>query len=237
MSPAGCSPPEGNSNAGWPWREMPATQGAVATACYTRRVAETDSELLDRLRGGDALALETLMARYSDRVYRLAYSVTRNEADAEEVMQDVFLTVFRKHDTFEGRSALGSWIYRVTMNAALNRRRGKRTELETALDALLPTFKADGHREGDGDWVLADWSRTPERELLSEESRVAVNRAIDNLPEHYRSVLVLRDVDGLTNEQVAEIMGGSIALVKSRLHRARMALREQLTRHYLGMPA
>jgi RNA polymerase sigma-70 factor (ECF subfamily) len=200
-------------------------------------VAETDRELLDRLRRDDASALETLMARYGDRVYRLAHSVTRNEADAEEVTQDVFLALFRKHETFEGRSALGSWIYRIAMNAALNRRRGRRTELETALDPFLPRFKADGHREGEDGWVLADWSRTPERELLSEERRAAVNRAIDNLPEHYRAVVVLRDVDGLTNEQVAEVMGESIALVKSRLHRARMALREQLTRLYSGTPA
>lgn len=216
---------------------MPPSDEAVVAACYTRRVAETDIELLDRLRAGDAAALETLMTRYGDRVYRLAYSVTRNGADAEEVAQDVFLTVFRKHETFEGRSALGSWIYRITMNAALNRRRGRRADVEIALDPFLPTFKPDGHRDGERAWVLADWSRTPERELLSAEWRAAVNRAIDNLPEHYRAVLVLRDVEDLTNEQVAEIMGGSIALVKSRLHRARMALREQLTRYALEMPA
>jgi RNA polymerase sigma factor (sigma-70 family) len=147
------------------------------------------------------------------------------------------LARFSKHDTFEGRSALSSWIYRVTMNAALNRRRGQRTRLETPLDALLPTFQPDGHRDGDAGFLLADWSQTPERELLSGEWRAAVNRAIDGLPEHYRAVLVLRDVENLTNEQVAELMGESIALVKSRLHRARMALREQLTRHYLGTPA
>lgn len=190
-----------------------------------------DLRLLERLRAGDGAALETLMAQFSNRVYRLAYGITRNAADAEEVVQDVFLTVCRKSDSFEGRAALGSWIYRVTANAALNKRRGKRQELETSLEEQLPRFKEDGHREGDRAWVLADWSQNPERALLSGETRAVLGRALDALPEHYRAVLALRDVDELSNEETAEILGESVASVKSRLHRARMALREQLTRH------
>ncbi|MBI4255706.1 MAG: sigma-70 family RNA polymerase sigma factor [Candidatus Rokubacteria bacterium] len=190
-----------------------------------------DLRLLERLRAGDGAALETLMAQFSNRVYRLAYGITRNAADAEEVVQDVFLTVCRKSDSFEGRAALGSWIYRVTANAALNKRRGKRQELETSLEEQLPRFKEDGHREGDRAWVLADWSQNPERALLSGETRAVLGRALDALPEHYRAVLTLRDVDELSNEETAEILGESVASVKSRLHRARMALREQLTRH------
>lgn len=195
-----------------------------------------DTALLEALRGGDPAALETLMRVYAPRVYRLAHGITRNEADAEEVVQDVFVTVFRKHDTFEGRSALGSWIYRVTANAALNKRRGKRSEVEMPLETVLPTFKPDGHREGERELVLADWSGTPETELLSAESRAVLRGAIDALPEHYRAVLVLRDVEGLSNEEVAEVVGESVASVKSRLHRARMALREQLTRHFGPRP-
>lgn len=171
------------------------------------------------------------MEQFSGRVYRLAYGITRNAADAEEVVQDVFLTVCRKGDSFEGRSALGSWIYRVTANAALNKRRGKRLELETSLEEQLPRFKEDGHRDGDRAWVLADWSQNPERDLLSGETRAVLGRALDTLPEHYRAVLVLKDVDELSNEEIAEMLGESVASVKSRLHRARMALREQLTRH------
>lgn len=193
--------------------------------------SEADPELLTRLRKGDAGALEVLMSRYAARVYRLAYGITRNQADAEEVAQDVFLTICRKGDTFAGRSALGSWIYRVTTNAALNKRRGKRQELETSLEEHMPKFKADGHREGDRAWVLADWSQDPERDLLAGETRAVLNRALDGLPEHYRAVLVLRDVEELSSEAVAEVLGESIASVKSRLHRARLALREQLTRH------
>ena len=171
------------------------------------------------------------MTEYSPRVYRLAYGITRSVPDAEEVVQDVFLQIINKGAGFEGRAALGSWIYRITTNLSLNKRRGKRRELETSLDELLPTYLADGHRAGDRAFLVADWSSTPERELLSGESRRLVEAAIDRLPEHYRAVLVLRDVEELSNEEVAQIVGDTVAAVKTRLHRARMALREELTRH------
>jgi RNA polymerase sigma-70 factor (ECF subfamily) len=176
------------------------------------------------------------MTAYSDRVYRLAYGVTRNEADAQEVAQDVFMTVFRKHASFEGRATLSSWIYRVTMNAALNKRRGKRRELETPLEEDLPTYRADGHRAGDRAYLLADWSRTPEAELLSGEARDVLTRAIEGLPDHYRAVLILRDVEGLSNDEVAATLDETVSSVKSRLHRARMVVREQLTRHFHARP-
>jgi RNA polymerase sigma-70 factor (ECF subfamily) len=192
--------------------------------------AAADAQALEQLRSGDAGALESLMQRYAQRVYRLAFGITRSQADAEEVVQDVFLTVFRKHDTFEGRAALGSWIYRVTANAALNKRRGKRAEVEVPLEPYLPSFLPDGHREGDRAFLLADWSAMPDRALLTTETRALVNAAIAELPERYRAVLLLRDVEERSNEEVAEILGESVASVKSRLHRARMALRERLTR-------
>ena len=189
-----------------------------------------DRELLTRAATGDASALETLMARHSARVYRLACGITRNPSDAEEVVQDVFLQMVLKGEAFEGRSQLTSWIYRVTTNLSLNRRRGKWRELETSLDADLPAFTRDGHRDGDRPFLLADWSATPERELLSGESRRVLEEAIDGLPAHYRAVLILKDVEELSSEEVAQIVGDSVAAVKTRLHRARMALREQLTR-------
>jgi RNA polymerase sigma-70 factor (ECF subfamily) len=193
-----------------------------------------DADLLARLASGDASAIEALMQGYADKVYRLAYGVTRNEADAQEVVQDVFVTVFRKHASFEGRAALSSWMYRITMNAALNKRRGMRHDVETSLEADLPTYLADGHRAGDRAYLLADWSGTPEAELLSRESRAVLTRAIDGLPDRYRAVLILRDVEGLSNEEVAAAVGDTVASVKSRLHRARMAVRERLTRHFHG---
>ncbi|HEV8474716.1 MAG TPA: sigma-70 family RNA polymerase sigma factor [Methylomirabilota bacterium] len=190
-----------------------------------------DRTLLARAATGDGSALEVLMTRYSARVYRLAYGITRSAPDAEEVVQDVFLQVVHKGAGFEGRAALGSWIYRITTNLSLNKRRGKWRELETSLDDLLPTYKPDGHRDGDRAFLVSDWSGTPERELLSGESRRILEEAIDRLPEHYRAVLVLKDVEELSSEEVAEVVGDTVAAVKTRLHRARMALREQLTRH------
>ncbi len=194
--------------------------------------ATADFDLLASLRRGEMGALEALAERYGSKIYRLAFGVTRNQADAEEVLQDVLLTLARKGGSFEGRSALGSWLYRITTNAALNKRRGKRLELETPLEDLLPTFKADGHRAGDRTFILADWSQNPEEELLSGERRRVLERAIDSLPDHYRAVLVLRDVEGLSNESVAEVLDESVPSVKSRLHRARMVLREQLTQAF-----
>jgi RNA polymerase sigma-70 factor (ECF subfamily) len=191
---------------------------------------EAEQALVERLRAGDPEALETLMERSAARVYRLAYSITRNAGDAEEVVQDVFLNVFRNVRGFQGRAAVGTWLYRVTANAALNKRRGKRLEVETSLEAWLPTFKPDGHREGERAFLLADWSRTPESELLSREMRATLERAIEALPDRYRAVLVLRDVEGLSSEEAAAALGESVASLKSCLHRARMALREHLTR-------
>jgi RNA polymerase sigma-70 factor (ECF subfamily) len=151
-------------------------------------------------------------------------------------VQDVFLTILLKGGGFEGRSALASWIYRVTTNTALNKRRGKWRELETSLDELLPRFTDDGHREGDRSMLIADWSATPERELLYGEARDTLERALDALPAHYRAVLVLRDVEELSNEEVAAMIDETVATVKSRLHRARMALREELTRRLGARP-
>ena len=191
-----------------------------------------DAVLFERLRAGDGTALEPLMERFASRVYRVAHGVTGNAPDAEEVVQDVFLTLFRKAATFEGRAALGTWLHRIAVNTALNKRRGKRAQVEESLEDHLPRYTADGHREGDRSFLLADWSQMPDEALLSEEGRGVVRAAVECLPAHYRVVLVLRDVEELSSEEVAEIVGETVASVKSRLHRARQALREQLTRVY-----
>lgn len=193
--------------------------------------AASETALVERLKQGDDAALEALMERHASRVFRVARGITRSDADAEEVVQDVFLALARKIDSFEGRAALGTWIYRVATNTALLKRRGKRAQLEVSLEENLPTFMQDGHREGPRAYLLADWSETPEAEFLDGEARAVLSRAIDQLPESYRAVLVLRDVEELSNEETARILGESVSSIKSRLHRARMALREQLTRH------
>jgi RNA polymerase sigma-70 factor (ECF subfamily) len=172
------------------------------------------------------------MERYASRLYRVAYGITQNAADAEEVVQDVFLTLYNKVHTFEERAALGSWLYRIATNVALMRRRTRRSDREVSLESRLPTFLPNGHRAGEREYVRADWSQTPEAELLSQETREVVRRAIDSLPDQYRVVLVLRDIEGLSNEDVAMAVSDSLAAVKSRLHRARMALREELTKHF-----
>jgi RNA polymerase sigma-70 factor (ECF subfamily) len=198
---------------------------------------ESEAALIAHLRQRDATALESLMERHAARVHRLAFGITRNEADAEEVTQDVFLTLFDKIHAFEERAALGTWLYRVATNTALLRRRGKRRELEVSLEDQLPAFRDDGHRDGERSFLLADWSSRAEDDLLSEEMRSQVRRAIDQLPAHYRAVVMLRDVEELSNEETAEILGESVSSVKSRLHRARMALREQLARSICEAPA
>jgi RNA polymerase sigma-70 factor (ECF subfamily) len=199
--------------------------------------AQSEAALIARLRARDTEALEILMERHASRVYRVAFGVTRNEADAEEVVQDVFLSLFEKISAFEERAALGTWLYRVATNTALLRRRGKRVELEVSLEDQLPAFREDGHRDGERSFLLADWSTNAEEEVLSGETHALVRRAIDMLPPHYRAVVVLRDIEELSNEETAEILGEAVSSVKSRLHRARMALREQLTHLMSETPA
>jgi RNA polymerase sigma-70 factor (ECF subfamily) len=194
------------------------------------RVAPSETELIARLRRRDTEALEILMRRHAGRVYRVAVGITRSDADAEEVVQDVFLSLFEKIGAFEERAALGTWLYRVTTNTALLRRRGKRFDVEVSLEDQLPMFKDDGHRAGERSFLLADWSATAEDGLVSGETHAMVRRAVDLLPPHYRAVVALRDIEELSNEEVAEILGEPVSSIKSRLHRARMALREQLTR-------
>src|SRR5260370_20479692 len=169
-------------------------------------VDPTEAELIGHLRHRDAGALEILMQRHGARVYRVAYGITRNEADAEEVVQDVFLSLFEKIGAFEERAALGTWLYRVTTNAALLRRRGKRLELEVSLEDQLPSFKDDGHRAGERSFLLADWSASAEEGMLSGETHALVRRAIHLLPPHYRAVVALRGIAGPPHEETAEIL-------------------------------
>jgi RNA polymerase sigma-70 factor (ECF subfamily) len=166
-----------------------------------------EAALIARLRRRDTDALEILMQRHAARVYRVALGITRSEADAEEVVQDVFLSLFEKIAAFEERAALGTWLYRVATNSALLRRRGKRLELEVSLEDQLPTFRDDGHRAGERSFLLADWSASAEDGVLSNETQELVRRAIDMLPPHYRAVVMLRDVEELYNEETAEILG------------------------------
>lgn len=190
-------------------------------------VRPEDAALLSRLRLGDPAAVETLLDRYHGKVYGIAMSILKNNRDAEEVAQDVFLSVVRRADQFQGHSALSSWIYRICVNACLMRLRGKRRRETVSIEEFLPVFTRDGRHAG----PVEDWSKEVERRMLDRELGQVIKRFTDELSEKYRVVFVLSDVEGLSNEETAQVLDLTVAAVKSRLHRARLYLRERLGRY------
>ena len=196
----------------------------TSTVAHRRR-ADRDLDLLEALRLQEPTAAERLVTTYGERAYRLATSITGNGQDAEEVVQDAFWTVVRKIDTFRGESAFGSWLYRIVANAAYQKLRGRRSRgRDLSLDEVLPSFDARGHYVG----PIDDWSARVDDPSVQTELRMALTSAIDELPPVSRTVLVLRDVEGLSNLEIAEALGLSVPIVKSRVHRARLFLRKQL---------
>jgi RNA polymerase sigma-70 factor, ECF subfamily len=189
-------------------------------------VSLSDQELVEQIKAGENASLEALLGRYQERAYRLALSFTKNPADAEEVLQDVFLTVYRKIASFEGRSAFSTWLYRITVNTALMKLRG-RGPAQESIDEYLPQFTKDGRHAR----MVVDFTDGPEKLLLLKEREQILREAIEALPPDYKIVLVLRDLEGLSNEEVAEVVGASVLAVKARLHRARLALRGRLERY------
>ncbi len=189
------------------------------------RHADQDRELVEALRLHEPTAAERLVATYGDRAYRLARGIAGNAQDAEEVVQDVFWTVVRKIDTFRGESAFGSWFYRIVANAAYQKVRGQQSRpAELTLDDVLPLFDEQGRHVA----PMADWSARVEDPAVQTDLRVALTSAIDKLPTDYRTALLLRDVEGLSHLQMAEVLSLSVSTVKSRVHRARLFLRKQL---------
>jgi RNA polymerase sigma-70 factor (ECF subfamily) len=187
--------------------------------------ADRDHDLLEALRCHEPMAAERLATRYGERAYRLARRITGNGQNAEEVVQDAFWTVVRKIDTFRGESAFGSWLYRIVTNAAyqkLRRRQSRRDEL--SLGDVLPLFDERGCHAA----PVADWSPRADDPSIRVELRAALTAVIDELPAAYRTVLVLRDVEGRSNAEIAEMLGLSLCVVKTRAHRARLFLRKRL---------
>jgi RNA polymerase sigma-70 factor (ECF subfamily) len=190
-----------------------------------QRRADRDLDLLEALRQHDPTAAERLVVTYGERAYRLATRVTGNQQDAEEVVQDAFWTVVRRIDTFRGESAFGSWLYRIVANAAYQKLRGRQSRSrDLSLDEVLPSFDAHGRHVGPMD----DWSPRVDDPSVQTELRMALTSAIDELPPVAQTVLVLRDVEGLSNLEIAEALGLSVPIVKARVHRARLFLRKQL---------
>jgi RNA polymerase sigma-70 factor, ECF subfamily len=190
-----------------------------------RTKTEADAALVEALRREDPEAPEQLVETYGDRVYRLALRITGSNEDAEEAAQDALWTAARKISTFKGESAFGSWLYRIAANAAYQKLRARKSKAhEIAIDDVLPTFDDDGrHFE-----PMADWSDRVDEQALQGELRRVLGDAIDRLPPDYRTALVLHDVEGLSNPDIAEALGISLPAVKSRVHRSRLFVRKSL---------
>jgi len=186
----------------------------------------SDVGLVDLFKGGEITAFEEIISRYEAKVMNLALRFTRNQEDAEEVMQDVFTTVYRKIDGFRGQSAFSSWLYRIVVNAAFMKLRKKKQSQTVSMEDLAPAVK-QYCMERESVTNTHSYNITVTRELQE-----VLQRAIDKLPDQYRAVFVLRDVDGLSNQETGEILDLSIPAVKSRLHRSRIMLRKRLQRYY-----
>ncbi len=197
---------------------------------FPRQAIDPDTALVAQLRRADAGAAEALVATYGDRVYRLALRITGNASDAEEVVQDALWAVSRKIDTFRGAAAFGSWVYRITANAAYQKLRGRRSRRhEVSWEDLAPAFDEKGqHVE-----VAVDWSRRLTDPAIEGELKTVLGGAIDELPADYRTAFVLHDVEGLSNPEIAETLQVRLGTVKSRVHRARLFLRRRLA-DYMG---
>ncbi len=186
---------------------------------------KTDLELIEEFKGGNQAAYEELIERYSEKAYHLASRMCRNQEDAEEVLQDVFVTVFRKIAGFEGKSSFSSWLYRVTVNSSLMKLR-KRKQNRCVL--MEDTLSSEDHSM----LLRTKEEHDTDKIALRKEVSEVLQQAISKLPDDYRPVFILRDIDGLTSREVGKILGLSVPAVKSRLHRSRLMLRRKLSAFY-----
>jgi len=186
---------------------------------------EADREIYERLRAGDMDACGECVVLHSNGLYRLALRLLGDESEAEDVVQETFLNAFKSIHTFDGRSSLGTWLFRIAYNNAMMRLRKKKPA----------TVGIDQSIYLDGETVprqLFDWCCLPEEDFLSGEAKNQINEAISRLSEPLRAVFTLRDIEGLSTAEVAQILDISESAVKVRLHRARLALREQLAGYF-----
>ncbi len=201
-----------------------ATKGLVMRSAPTPRVAvsSNDAELVRRALARDDTAFRTIMERHNRRLYRVARSILRNDSEAEDVVQEAYVNAFAHLAGFRGDSSLAAWLSRITMNEALGRLRRERPAVELeVLEAQLPEAQII-------QFPQAATSGDPERTMAQREILQLVERATDNLPEIFRTVFVTRVIEGMSVEETAELLGLQSATVKTRLHRARRLVREQL---------
>lgn len=189
-----------------------------------------DTRLVQLTQQGDTRGFDELVVRYRDKVFRLAYKILRHEDDAAEALQDAFLSAFRGLKNFKSESTFSTWLYRVTTNAALMKYR-KRREGHISLE------QSQSKDDSAQPLELADWSALPPEELEDQETWDALSSAVDQLPEDLRIVFLRRDWLEESNAEVAEGLHLTVAAVKSRLHRARIQLRDRLSRHLAGKAA
>jgi RNA polymerase sigma-70 factor (ECF subfamily) len=185
----------------------------------------SEAALVAGLRAGDDGAYEELVRAYGGRLVQVARRYVGDE-EARDAVQEALLAAFKAIDRFDGKSKISTWLHRIVVNTCLMRLRRQKSRPEQSIEPLLPAFLEDGHRAEPG----PDWE-SPEAILRRTETRELVREAIDRLPKNYRTVLLLRDIEGLSGAEVGEMLGITTGAVKVRLHRARQALREILDPH------
>ena len=186
-------------------------------------VEAAESSLLDALRRGEETAFETLVRTFGGRMLAVAKRFFSNSGDAEDAVQEAFLSAFKSLPAFDGRSQLGTWLHRIVVNASLMKLRTQRRRPEQSIDDLLPQFLEDGHRASPS----PGW-KNPLSEIEKVETQQTIRNQIAKLPESYRTVLLLRDIEEYDTETVAQMLEMTESAVKVRLHRARQALRTLL---------
>lgn len=192
-----------------------------------------DASLVERLRAGDRLAYEEVVRRNTGRMLAVACRFVRNREDARDVVQEAFVSAFKNFDTYNGESRLSTWLHRIVVNAALMRLRSRGRKPEESIEPLLPKFLDSGHPAQSA----GRWANGVHDDLEREERRVMVRRAIDELPDAYRTILLLRDIEEVDTPEVAAALGITENAVRIRLHRGRQALRTLLDPHLRRSPA
>jgi RNA polymerase sigma-70 factor, ECF subfamily len=182
------------------------------------------TDLLSQLRRGEEDAYAHFVREYTGRMLTVARRFLRNEDDAADAVQDAFLSAFKALGRFEGNSSLGTWLHRIVVNTCLMKLRSKSRRRAYSIEELLPTFDETGHHVQ----TVALWSENGYDRLANDETKLLVRQCISQLPDDYRTVLMLRDIEELDTEETAKILGLSVPAVKTRLHRARQALRTLL---------
>ncbi|MCB9840397.1 MAG: sigma-70 family RNA polymerase sigma factor [Phycisphaeraceae bacterium] len=210
---------------------IPATRSTIGTGRVVdpAPTAPDEADLVRRLKAGQDEAFEELVRSLTPRLLAVARRATRTEADAEDAVQDAFLSAFKAIGLFDGRSTLSTWLHRIVVNAALMKARKASTRRETSIEALLPTFEGGHHTASPRAWTgVGSGGDVTEGGGVGIERRRALWEAIARLPEEFRDVLLMRDVEQMESKAVAAALGISDALVRQRLHRARQALVKML---------